>query len=98
MTSKKEFDKYVDENIHRWLAEFTIMILDKRNWDLTFDEFVRYNLWKDDCEEEIDNTYNRFVKEFPEDNHVTREDVAHDLYLITKEDFEKQFNYVKAQA
>ena len=96
--SKKEFNKYVDENLDKWADEFTSMLLSRVNWDLTFDEFIRYNLWKTECKDEIDVAFEDFQEEFPQEKNVTREHIAHDLFLMAKERFLRDFENMQAQA
>ena len=97
-TNKKEFNEYVDSNLDKWLSEFTLMLSRHTNWDLTFDEFIRYNLWKVECKDEIDIAFGDYQEEFPKDKNVTREHIAHDLFLMAKERFEKDFENIQAQA
>ena len=97
-TNKKEFNEYVQKNLNKWVAEFTVMLLSNTNWDLTFDELVRYNMWKEECEQEIDVAFKDFQEEFPQDVDVTREHIAHDLFLMAKERFSKDFENTQAQA
>jgi hypothetical protein len=97
-SSQKEFDEYVQKNLNKWVAEFSVMLLGNSCWDLTFDEFIRYNIWKEECREEIDLAFEDFKEEFPQDVNVTREHIAHDLFLMAKEKFTKNFENTHAQA
>lgn len=87
--SKKEFDEFVDKHLNKWVGQFTLMLLKKSNWDLTFEEFIRFSMFKMDCHEEIKGLYKDMKETATEfsDENFTEDDVAHDLFLYLKESF-----------
>lgn len=64
-------------------------VIKKSNWDLTFEEFIRFSMFKMDCHEEIKGLYKDMKETATEfsDENFTEDDVAHDLFLYLKESF-----------
>ena len=82
---RDKWNELVQTNREKWAKDLYELVLKGEYWDVSFDRYAKYRVFCIHFKSQIKELFEGAKKQFPS-LELTREDVAHDLFLSVTED------------